>query len=233
MTLLSQYYQGSFIDQAIGNNAFSFEKRKNKRIYVPPFIRGTLADVQLGDEIVFSEICDDQEMNVTGLKHFVHIMESGKNIFIMDNHHHAFFCWACLGLKKSDAFSLAHVDQHKDTRCPAKEIDSHGLNLKTIWKYTQSVLNVGNFIPPALSLGWFSDVKQICSKEDFLRTEMHPKTILDIDLDIFSPLMSDSDDAFKIKYLRKWIHQVKVVTIATSPFFIDQKRALEILHQLL
>ncbi len=233
MTLLSQYYQGFYIDQPLGNNAFSFEQRKNKRIYVPSFIRGSLKDVQLGQEIVFSEIVDGLEINSCGLKHFVHMIHPpSQHVFIVDNHQHAFFCWGCLGLKKSDAMTLVHVDQHKDTRIPVYFLEKKDISLQKIWKYTQDVLNVGNFIPPAVSLGWFSDVIHIGSEEDFLKKQMPSDMILDIDLDIFSSAMSYIPDELKIKYLRKWMSQAKVVTIATSPFFIEQPKALTILHQL-
>lgn len=232
MTLLSQYYRGIYIDKPLGNNAFSFDQRKNKKIYVPSFIRGTLKDVQLGQEIVFSEIIDGLEVNVCGLKNFVHMINHDQHVFIFDNHQHAFFCWACLRLKKSDAITLVHVDQHKDTRIPPSLLNKKDVSLQEIWDYTQYVLNVGNFIPPALSLGWFSSVVQVASKKDFLDMSIDSTFVLDIDLDIFSPMMSDIEEGLKIKYLRKWIKQAKVVTIATSPFFIEQRKALEILQQL-
>ncbi len=38
-----------------GNNAFSFEKRKNPTIYVPSFIKGTLDDAQIGEHTVFED----------------------------------------------------------------------------------------------------------------------------------------------------------------------------------
>ena len=38
-------YTGFYIDRPTGNNIFSYEDRKNKSIYVPKLIEGTLDDV--------------------------------------------------------------------------------------------------------------------------------------------------------------------------------------------
>ena len=40
MNDLSDFYNGFAIENEVGNNAFSFPKRKNKSIYVAPLIKG-------------------------------------------------------------------------------------------------------------------------------------------------------------------------------------------------
>jgi hypothetical protein len=57
------FYNGFYIDRPVGNNAFSYSKRKNKQIYVSPLIQGSISDLVSGDKIVFSEIEDGIENN--------------------------------------------------------------------------------------------------------------------------------------------------------------------------
>ena len=64
-------YTGFYIEDAIGNNIFSYEDRENKKIYVPKLIEGTLDDVLVGEEIVFNEIDEDIEIKAKGLKNMV------------------------------------------------------------------------------------------------------------------------------------------------------------------
>jgi hypothetical protein len=56
--------------------------------------------------------------------------------------------------------------------------------------------------------------------------------ILNIDLDIFSPEMDFIDDTKKMKLIKKLLHRAPLITIATSPFFIDQEIALRKLYEL-
>lgn len=57
----NDYSQSFFLQEAVGNNAFSFEERsqaREPRLFVPSLIEGTLDDVQIGEEIVFEEFED-------------------------------------------------------------------------------------------------------------------------------------------------------------------------------
>jgi hypothetical protein len=127
--------------------------------------------------------------------------------------------------------ALVHVDQHKDTREPDVVLSPKGEGSQH-FQYANNVLNVGNFIPPAVKLGWFKDVVQVGSAEAFELIE-HDPLILDIDMDIFAPVMNYIPDELKIRRLREWMSRASYVTIATSPFFMDQPRAIELVGQLL
>jgi hypothetical protein len=54
-------------------------------------------------------------------------------------------------------------------------------------------------------------------------------SILNLDLDFFAPEMDFIPESKKLQIIRNLLPQVACITIATSPFFIDQKRALEAL----
>ena len=83
-------YTGFYIDKPTGNNIFSYEERSNKKIFVPKLIQGTLDDVLVGSEIVFNEIDEEIEIKAKGLKNMVKFDYQDKDIYIFDNHNHAF-----------------------------------------------------------------------------------------------------------------------------------------------
>ncbi len=228
-TRLRAFYRGFAMDTPQGNNAFSYAPRVNKVIHVPPLVKGTVDDVMPGDLVVFSEIVPGTgELNAPGLRQFVHIERPGQDIFICDNHNHAFSFWSA-GIA-AGAFplgsTLVHVDQHKDTR-PADVLPG-----EDHFHYANYILNVGNFIPPALGLGWFSQVVQVGSAEAFAVDPKDP-FVLDIDLDIFAPVMGYIPDDLKITRLRTWIARSRFITLATSPFFMDQPSAAALVRRLL
>jgi hypothetical protein len=262
---LQEFYRGFYVTRPEGNNAFSYDQRSHKKIYVPPLIKGSLEDVQAGEEIVFCDIVDDMrvgaalgrpsegdprsplrmEVQARGLKHFVHIERPGQDIFIFDNHNHVFAFWAAgvhQGVIPKNA-TLVHVDQHKDTREPKEWFAGQGT--PEACHYANRILNVGNFIPPALKAGWFKDVVQVGSagafgvrghipnsKDEFGTCPRIP-FVLDIDLDIFAPIMAHIPDDVKIARLCAWMAAASFITVATSPFFMDQNQALHYLRRLI
>lgn len=123
-----------------------------------------------------------------------------------------------------------HVDQHKDTRKPnSYEVDIE--NLEDVIRYTNEVLNVGSFIQPALYHKIFDDVDIVDSTYS-LERELVEKYVLDIDLDFFSKDMDYIDFDWKLNRVREYIDKADLITIATSPFFIEQNRAIEVLKML-
>lgn len=241
---LQKYYHGFWIEQPLGNNAFSFHQRKNRKIYVAPLISGDLAGLAAGEEIAFSEVDEGQEINRRGLKQFLYLsrrdgfpQKAGKDIFIFDNHHHAFFFWMA-GLKAGKLNKggvLVHVDQHSDMREPEEYFPWNGreeIDLGRVFDYTNFHLNVGNFIRPALEAGIFSAVEIIDSSFAFER-EFSGGIALDIDADIFAEEMNYIDRDYKIARIRRYIAAAGFITIASSPYFIEQERAIGVIRELL
>ncbi|KXZ40654.1 UPF0489 domain-containing protein [Alkalithermobacter thermoalcaliphilus JW-YL-7 = DSM 7308] len=226
------YYTGFFIDEPLGNNIFSYSKRKVKKIYIPPLKQGTVEDVKISDNIAFCEIEDEKEIKANGLDCFIEYNLENKKIYIFDNHNHAFYFWV-KSLKQNHfnkGCKLVHIDQHKDMREPEEYIQSIE-SLKEVFEYTNYKLNVGNFIKPALNLGIFSDVLIIDSLASF-KLDINDEFVLDIDLDIFSKDMDYIDYDFKMNKIKQLIKKSNVITIATSPFFIDQTYAIKILREI-
>lgn len=237
MENLQEYYSGFYIDQPVGNNAFSYTERRQKQIFVPPIIEGGLDDLGAGERIAFSELSDGKEFNRKGLKHFVRMVKNRKDIFIFDNHNHAFFFWM-YGLKSGKlkkGLPLVHVDQHSDLREPVRPLGSDpekAIDLGAAFKYANEVLNVGNFIRPAMDLRIFSRFEKI-DGEFTLNKDFDEEIVLDVDVDIFAKEMSREEYDFYIKRIRHYINTASFLTIATSPYFIDQNEAIKIVRELL
>lgn len=225
-------YKGFYIDKPYGNNVFSYEERENKSIFVPKLIEGDLNHVKVGEHIVFNEIDEDMEIKSKGLEHLVQYKLGDKTIYVFDNHNHAFYFW--MKSLKSNEFNagckLVHVDQHKDMREP-DNYDVDVEDLDNVFAYTNEVLNVGNFIQPALKKEIFSEVIIIDSSYGF-DIDVEGEYVLDIDLDIFSKDMDYIPYDFRLNKIKKLIKNAKVITIATSPYFIDQEYAIKVLKEL-
>lgn len=225
-------YIGFYINEPTGNNIFSYDERINKSIYVPKLIEGTLDDVKVGDKVVFNEIDFEEEINAIGLKNMVKYDFKGKDVYIFDNHNHAFYFWI-KSLNKgmfNKGCKLVHIDQHKDMREP----DNYDVNINDIddvFRYTNYTLNVGNFIKPALYHSIFSEAIIIDSTYGF-EMDVEGEIVLDIDLDIFSKDMEYMSYDLRINKIKEYIERAKVITIASSPFFIEQDYAIKVLKEL-
>lgn len=231
-----ELYSGFFIEKPVSNNAFSYLERKSKKIFVAPLIEGTVEDLTTGTEVVFSEVHDGEEFNRPGLKNFIHWKRASQHVFIFDNHNHAFFFWCAAlhnGWMKRGA-TLVHIDQHKDMREPPENfsITADGkVDLAKAFVYTNETLNVGNFIKPALAAGIFSEAKIIDSREA-LEEKIVGDYVLDLDMDVFSDEMRYISDELKVKKSQDLIRNAPLVTIATSPYFMDQEKAIGLIRKI-
>lgn len=228
-------YGGFFIDSAVGNNIFSYDERSEKKIYVPKLIEGSVEDISISDLPSFIEIDEGNERICFGLKNIYRIKSEKypeKTVYLFDNHNHSFYFW-CLGLLENKfikGIDLLHVDQHKDTRRPDNfNVDIE--DLVDVSRYTNEVLNVGSFIVPAIEKKIFSNIHIVDSSYS-LNEVVDYRYILDLDLDFFSEDMDYIDFDYKIKRVKEYIEGTDFITVATSPYFIEQKRAIEVFKQL-
>ena len=220
----------------VGNNAFSYDRRgPAPTLWVPSLVDGTFDDVTLGDRVVFEDVDEHDVLRTcTGLAHLVRASWRGVPVVVMDNHHHAFYFW-CEALERGQiarGATLIHIDQHKDMRVPERLYA--GGTLEDAFDYTNFHLNVGNYIVPALKAGLVGDTQFVTSGEALndLSLASSRNKILNIDLDFFAPEMSYIDFALAQRFIDAHVATASLVTIATSPFFIDQARAIGRLHQL-
>lgn len=230
------YTQPFEIRDAVGNNAFAYDRRgTTPSLWVPSLIHGTFADATCGDRTVFEDVDEhDVLQSCTGLAHLVRTTWRDIPTVIVDNHNHAFYFWCeALALGQiTPGATLIHIDQHRDTRVPQRTYDGH--TLADAFHYTNFHLNVGNYIVPAQDAGIVGDAQYVTGAaplDDLSRAATRNK-ILNIDLDFFAPEMSYIDFGRVTRFIDAHWPTTSLITIATSPFFIDQPLALTMLRRL-
>ena len=235
-----------YIHEPVSNNAFSFEARrehygKDPSLYVPALADGTLDDLQEGRDVAFEDYDDGELKSCRGLSRFIRMKSpfSAANVYVFDNHNHAFSFWALEKLegRLSSPALIVHVDQHRDTRVPERMPSAADISSEdSIARYANTALNVGNFIPPAIEAGIANGLVHIGSEaqmDGFAAEELSGKRlILDIDLDFFAPELDYIANGKKIDFIRRILPSADVVTAATSPFFIEQSRAISFLKDI-
>lgn len=236
------YNKKELLTENKGNNALSYEERKvllgkDPSLIIPARRQGTMSDIQLGTDIVFEEVVDGKLYSRSGLADFIEFINpfNNKHAIIFDNHNHALFFWAEAiqkGYIKRNA-TLIHIDQHKDMREPESYLPAiPAPNLEAIYNYTNTVLNVGNFIRPAMELGIIKDAYFLDNEPSFFKEYPSTNTIVDIDLDLFAAEMDHMDFESILPAIREMVQHADFLTVATSPFFIDQQRAIDWLHRI-
>ncbi len=224
------YKKPFYLTGRCGNNAFSYEERGSEpKLYVPSVIEGTFGDVAEGDEVVFADKDDDGVLqNCKGLKHFVKTHFNGVPVVIVDNHNQVFYFWyeaLKQGILQRGA-SLVHIDAHKDARVP--EVLFEGGDLEAAFRYTNEVLNVGNYIIPAQKEGLVGEIQFVTGEaalEDASFTALGNK-ILNLDLDFFATDLDYIPFEKTKAFILEQAKTASLITVCTSPFFIDQDLAI-------
>lgn len=248
------YLTPRIISTSISNNRLNFDERWNRTIVVPNLIEWTLDNVQIGAETVIEWEVNGEIMAGKWLKHFVFLRDAKVPAWIMDNHNHAFAFWHEAFWKWwIDKWSLlVHIDQHTDLATPSNfPAWKHPAesNEALVEDYVNTDLTIADFIVPALSTDLISQALMVTAEEktgaglfswdgelkkknsDTLLEHIwdFPSVIVDIDLDYFS---QGFDEAKTLETTKYWIEKADIITIATSPLFIDQKKALAVLKSL-
>jgi hypothetical protein len=224
------------IEGPVGNNALSHDRRgPAPSLWVPSLMTGTFDDVRRGDRVVFEDFDEHGVLqSCTGLAHLVKTAWNGVPAVVMDNHNHAFYFWseARLEGRLGPDATLVHVDQHRDTRVPDRPYG--GATLEDAFRYTNFHLNVGNYIVPAQQSGLVGDIQMVTSEEALAnRSRVSARNkILNIDLDFFVPELNYIDFDAAAEFIAAHLRTASLVTIATSPFFIDQAEAIRVLREL-
>jgi len=166
-------------------------------------------------------------------------------IFIFDNHNHALPFWYMISdnLKKTEEKipRLIHIDQHSDCweNLNKLYISWEDDEMEKVFNFSNKKCNVGNFIPPALNSWIISTQTQVRSISALQNLFLHIKEpfILDIDLDFClnwtsrNKIDENHVNILKAKYdyLSKY---ASGISIATSPYFLDQNLAISIINKL-
>lgn len=239
------YSHTHILSENVGNNAFAYDIRTQKYLTIPALRDGMLEDVRIWEDIVFEEVEDGILRSCKGLENFVRLSDqlssspAKQQITIFDNHNHALYFW--LEVMRDGIITpwcvLIHIDEHSDLWPNTYPLDREKAIAERdyAWQYTNHSCNVGNYIRPALDSGLIGSMIRIENAwevEKYIDYTPSANSVLNIDLDFFSPEMDFIDHEMKLRCIRNLLPQVKCVTIATSPFFIDQWLAIEKLHDI-
>ena len=236
------YNKWFFIESPVWNNEFSFDKRQNKKLFVPEIIEAKSFDeIKFQDDlekIAFEDFDFDDKLSTNyWLKNFYRFQMWWKEVVLFDNHNHAFYFWYEARSRKIiwDKNILIHIDQHADTRDNDKIISkSDSKSLEKVFDFTNFVLNVWDYIIPAQKEGIIENVVQIRNTknlEDYLQNfsnkKNNSKIILNLDLDFFASELDFIDFELKKEVILDVFEKASYVTVCTSPFFVDQGLAVE------
>ena len=244
------YKKWFYINKEIGNNTFSFKERKSKKLWVPKLIEiDSFDEIKLQEDkgkIAFEDFGFDDKLSTNyGLENFYEINWKWKKIYLFDNHNHALYFWYLardLNIIQEKNNILYHIDEHADSRDP--EIKLEKTDMKSIFEYTNfSKINVWNYIVPAEKQGliWKTiQIRNTLNLEDYLNSPIIPfvkgdeesNIILNLDLDFFQPDLDFIDYELKKKVVLDIAKKASIITVSTSPFFIDQKLAIKVFKDL-
>ena len=228
-TKSANYTVERFISEPIWNNAVYWDERKTAWsdciLRIPAMIDGSLDDVRADPHV--SHICYEQYDRgrivsswwLQSLVSMSYILWwHHKDIY---NHDHALYA-----RHRSDAqwCHLIHIDQHSDLAMPNPYID------------------IGSFIQPALTSGVLASQEQIRTEYALMHYDVTKldtynlwTCIVDIDIDFWAPEMGIDAVANTYRRVRALMMHpsVGIITIATSPTYIDQSLAIQIIQDLL
>ncbi|MDP3975342.1 MAG: UPF0489 family protein [bacterium] len=233
------YIFGRVLKVGQGNNAFSLPKKADRLpLTITPLCLGSLDELRIGGHVAFQDFDGDAStgsasyrwIECFGLESAILCLDYPIPLYAFDNHNHAFYGW-CEGMKTEwfqKGATLVHLDAHFDDAEPASYQVSVD-DLEDVWRYTNEVLQIATFIQPALRSGVFSKVLNFVESSDFdSLPQIDGEVVLNIDLDVFCEDMSHISWRQKVDMLKHYLPQTKLITMATSPFFIEQQKAIEV-----
>jgi len=178
------------------------------------------------------------------LKNFLQIEKSDfPPVFIFDNHNHAtVFRYNIIYSKKIKDTKLIHIDQHSDCRENKNHLvlNQDENELEKVFRFCNEKCNVWNFIPPSIESWIITNQVQIRSTTALhnLEIDINQNFILDIDLDFCldwinrNKINLENVELLKNKFNEFWKYALWI-TIATSPYFLNQELAIQIIEELL
>ena len=245
MKKLEELYNGFYLDEKCENTKISSCETPLRVAPIKKVSKYENLEIDY-ENFAFAERNERWEIQYFhGLKDFLRIEKSDfPPIFIFDNHNHAVtFRYDIVynnGLKNN--IQLIHVDQHSDCRENKNhlELNWNEYELEKVFHFCNEKCNVWNFILPAIESGIIANQVQIRSTTALknLNINQGQNFILDIDLDFCLDWIDrDKVNRETVNLLKEMFDKfwslALCTTIATSPYFLDQKLAIETINKLL
>jgi len=227
-----------FLEEKTGNNALSYKERYNKKLYIPALIKWDLSDVKIWNKVVFEDFSFENEHEIVSsiwLENYVEMSYDNTPLYVFDNHNIALYFWYKHYFESDfDKWvTLVHIDEHSDLRpCPDASDFS---DIERAYENSVKICNVGNYIEPSIRDWLIKEVIQIRSEENINNFDLEKinwDIILNLDLDFFSPHLDYIDYELKKKIILETAKTAKLITVSTSPFFINQELAIKVLRDI-
>ncbi len=262
---MKAYSEKVKINLPISNNFFSYEKRQNKEIIIPKLKEGNIEDVKASNSAAFIELDENGvENSCLGLEYFIKLKDKEVYIFDNHNHSFYFAYQLFLdtnksydfihidqhkdlrepniiferykeGLKSNDKFLKAEFEKlnlkYEDYDYK-NEIEFEKL---IAYLYTNTELNVGDFIKPLMKEGVIDEfycIDSLYKMQEFKTYDYKRDYILDLDLDFFSKEMDYIKCEEKLELVKTAVKNAKLVLVATSPYFIEFDRCMDVIAKI-
>jgi hypothetical protein len=236
------YYRHPYIlRESVWNNALYSHDTHHNTLTIPAIQSGNISEITLWKNIVFITEENHQKLSHTWLDHFIRTKYYTTPCIVFDNHNHALYFWyeSLIQWRVNQWVELIHIDQHSDLWKNENSVPIGVYNkeeyLENIWKFTNFSCNVWNYIVPALEEWLISKITRIESEYDldqYREYTADANSILNLDLDFFAPDLDYINYEKKKTCILRFARQVKLITIATSPWFMDQEKAIEVLRDI-
>lgn len=153
---------------------------------------------------------------------------NGKLVYVFDNHNEIIFPLVEVFEKNKNSFSIIHIDAHPDDALFVGE-KLNDISLEKTKEYITKT-RISDFFDALSEYKRIKDIIRVCHSDTF-NTFVVPQEpyILSLDIDIFGPEGNFVSLEDKIQVIRQAWNRAEVVCIATSPGFIDQDFAGEII----
>ena len=244
MKTLEQLYNWFYLDEKCKNTRISNCETPLRVAPIKKIDKYKGLDIDY-EHFAFAEKNENWEIEYFHwLKNYLCIKKSDFSpVFIFDNHNHAItFRYNIIYSKKNNDVKVIHIDQHSDCRENKNHLELNWKEdeLEKVFKFWNEECNVGNFILPAIESGMIVNQVQIRSTTALqnLKINENQHFILDIDLDFCldwidrNKINWETIMLLKNKFDEIWKYALWI-TIATSPYFLGQELAIQIIEELL
>ncbi|MFT6910933.1 MAG: hypothetical protein ACJAU8_000148 [Candidatus Paceibacteria bacterium] len=156
-------------------------------------------------------------------------LSQSKLVYLIDNHNEILYPFVEICKVTGKAFDVVHIDAHPDdAEFPGEKIND--LNLKNVEKYITHT-RISDFFDAISDANTVGEIHRV-THSDNLEFFMPPENpyILSLDIDIFGPEGDFAELKDKVKAIASAWGGAEAVCIATSPGFIGQKFARNIIE---
>lgn len=239
----------SVITEAVGNNRFGQKSGTVLPLEIPRRIFGDFSDVRLSSRAAFRDsvewgVHERGTREMPGLENFVTVEWNGIPLHVFDNHNFALGFWleAYANGELPKGFRVIHIDMHSDLWKNGFDLDLESAHdVRYVEDFVNFKTEVGNYVDPAIRSGLVGEFVKIEGEGELVSALERLEsggfddgipTVLNLDLDFFAPDLDYVPFGLKKRAVLEFAKKSRMVTVATSPGFVDGGLALEVFSRL-